>query len=361
MLASGGDEALAVVAADSRFDACLLDLHMPGMDGEELAGRLRALPDLAGVPLVLLSSSTTLEPARCAAFAARLHKPVRPEKLVRTVHAVLQRPGRTPAPAGRPAAPGEGGRRLRVLVAEDHAVNAELIGHYLRQLGHDGTFVSNGEDAVQAVLEADFDVILMDAQMPVLGGIDATAAIRLLPRPQPRIVALTASVLASDRTAFLEAGADDFLTKPVRLAVLARTLDAWTGTVAAQEPVAAQAGDDVLDPELVDELRDLGDDAFAHLYGTYVDNLLTTVEALLAAADGGSWSEDDESSVPRLAHRLKGSSAAMGAARLAELCQGLQLLDTAPPHDELQRALGELQAESRRVRAAVDGLLASAG
>jgi signal transduction histidine kinase/DNA-binding response OmpR family regulator/HPt (histidine-containing phosphotransfer) domain-containing protein len=357
VLATGGAQALEIAARDGGFDACLLDLHMPGMDGDELAARLRALPGLAAVPLILLSSSTALEPARCAAFAARLHKPVRPERLLQAVHAVLSRPG-SRAPAVLPAGPSSSRRGLRVLVAEDHAVNAQLIGHYLRQLGHQGTFVTDGEQAVRAVVEGDVDVVLMDAQMPVLGGVDATAAIRLLPGAQPRIIALTASVLASDRTAFADAGADDFLTKPVRLAVLAAALDAWAPAPApVAVPAVPEEDGDALDAELVEELRDLGDEAFSHLYGTYVDSLLSTVEALLAAAEGDAWSEDDEHSVPRLAHRLKGSSAAMGASRVADICQRLQVLHAAPPADELRSTLGELEAESRRVSAAVATLL----
>ncbi len=360
VLATSGEQALQLAAADGGFDACLFDLHMPSMDGDVLAARLRAIPGLAGVPLVLLSSSSTLEPARCAAFAARLHKPVRPERLLQAVHAVLQRPGRraAPEPASTPAA---AGTRLRVLVGEDHAVNAQLISHYLRQLGHDGTFVTDGEQAVQAVLGGEFDVVLMDAQMPVLGGVDATAAIRLLPCPQPRIIALTASVLASDRTAFQAAGADDFLTKPVRMAVLAAALEAWAPAPvpapAVPAPACATGDGDVLDAEILEELRELGDEAFTHLFGTYVDSLLSTVEALLGAADGGAWSEDDERSVPRLAHRLKGSSAAMGASRLAGICQQLQVLEAAPPVEELRRTMGELEAETRRVSAAVATLL----
>jgi HPt (histidine-containing phosphotransfer) domain-containing protein len=207
----------------------------------------------------------------------------------------------------------------------------------------------------------------MDAQMPVMGGVDATRAIRALPGPQPRIIAVTASVLASDRSAFMAAGADDFLSKPVRLATLQAALERWLPAADEQPPSppslpvprdGAEA-DDVLDAETVEELRDLGDEAFAHLYSTYVGSLLDSVEAILAAAAGSSWSEDDETSVPRLAHRLKGSSAAMGAHRLAEVCERLQAVGSASP--ELGVALVELQAERARVSAAVSTLFASPG
>jgi signal transduction histidine kinase/DNA-binding response OmpR family regulator/HPt (histidine-containing phosphotransfer) domain-containing protein len=367
VLVGSGEEALARVDAGERFDACLLDLHMPGMDGEELATRLRAHPGTAGTPLVLLSSSTVLHAAGPAPFDARLHKPVRPQRLLETLLSSL-RSGDGPA-----AAPVEGrgvrlrGGRLRVLVAEDHDVNAHLIGLYLQQLGHDCERVVNGQEAVAAVRQGDYDVVLMDAQMPVMGGVDATTAIRRLPIDQPRIVAVTASVLASDRTAFLGAGADEFLTKPVRLATLDATLrrlapegdpsPAPTGRPAPAVPVprTGEPTADVLDAETVEELRELGDDAFAHLYGTYAEGLPGTLAALVTAADGGAWSEEDEGSVPRLAHRLKGSSAAMGAVRVAELCQLLQTGTGASP--ELDGALAELQEEGRRVHAAVTALL----
>ncbi len=375
VLVSSGAEALARFDAGERFDACVLDLHMPDMPGDVLATRLQAHPRATGTPLVLLSSSTRLHATEAASFAARMHKPVRPERLLQTLLSVLHPDDARHAPAsvgGTAEAPSGG--RLRVLVAEDHAVNAQLIGLYLAQLGHDCERVVNGREAVEAVQRSRYDVVLMDAQMPVMGGVDATAAIRLLAIPQPRIVAVTASVLASDRTAFMTAGADEFLTKPVRLATLDATLQRWA-SAGASAPVRSavvvplpRAGDpaaqllhpdvpdtDVLDAETVDELRDLGDEAFAHLYGQYVGGLPATLAALAAAADRGSWSEDEELSVPRLAHRLKGSSAAMGAARMAELCQLLQTGTGATP--ELDRALTELQEESLRVQAAVSVLL----
>jgi HPt (histidine-containing phosphotransfer) domain-containing protein len=128
------------------------------------------------------------------------------------------------------------------------------------------------------------------------------------------------------------------------------------GTALDTVDAALDAGGTALDAETVDELRDLGEEAFAHLYGTYAGALADTVAALVTAAGGGAWSEDDERSVPRLAHRLKGSSAAMGALRMAELCEELQHGTGATP--DLDRALSELREESMRVREAVTSLLA---
>ena len=366
-----GAEALTLLAAGRPVDVAVLDLHMPGMDGVELAGRIRELPVRAGLPLVLLSSSASVRADELTDFAARLHKPVRPDRLLRTVRSVLH----PEAVVASPSAAGQGGtgpdggpagRALRVLVAEDHAVNAKLMALYLRQLGHEGHHVVNGREAVHAVRDGAYDVVLMDAQMPVMGGVEATAAIRAAHGPRPTVIAVTASVLASDRAAFLEAGADAFLTKPVRLATLGEAL---TTFVAASPPAAAPAPadaeastgpDDVpapLDAETVEELRDLGDDGFAHLYTQYLDSLTTTVTALLAAQGGGG--ADPDSSVDRLAHRLKGSSAALGALHLAELCRQVEEHGTgASP--SLEDALAAVEQESARVRAAVHVLLGAA-
>jgi signal transduction histidine kinase/CheY-like chemotaxis protein/HPt (histidine-containing phosphotransfer) domain-containing protein len=363
VLAGSGPAALELLDRGTGIDVAVLDLDMPGMDGDVLAARLRARPGTADLPLVLVSSSATLPPERYADFDARLNKPVRPERLARTVRSVALR-GRAEGAAGdgergRPALPAPA-RSLRVLVAEDNAVNAQLMSLYLRQLGHECTHVGDGEQAVEAVLRDSYDVVLMDAQMPVLGGVQATAAIRLLPLArQPRVYAVTASVLAADRTAFLEAGADGFLTKPIRMATLRDALDEVALTPSAAPAAPAPEPGAALDPDTVEDLRDLGDDAFAHLYQRYLATLDEVVAAIVAAADLPSWSVDDEGSVPRLAHGLKGSSAALGATALAQVCHSLETVD--PGTLAVGDTLAALDRERSRVRAAVTALLAGTG
>ncbi|MPQ97830.1 response regulator [Modestobacter sp. I12A-02628] len=354
-----------------RVHAAVLDQHMPGVDGNELARRIRRRDVGGDLPLVLLSSSTEAHPDTDRLFAARLHKPARPERMLLAVRSVLQ-PATWVAEPHRsggeePHEPGPGAR-LRVLVAEDHDVNAQLIELYLAQLGHDGVRVTNGREAVEAVQAGSFDVVLMDAQMPVLGGVEATAAIRALPGPQPCVIAVTASALASDRASFLAAGAADFLTKPVRLRTLEEALGglanqasrAAADRVPAPVPAAEEASgtDPVLDPGTVEELRELGEDGFEHVYRRYLAGLEDSVAALVAAASGDLSDLDGDASVPRLAHRLKGSSASLGAGRLAELCRRLEdAAESAAPRYE--GTIAELEAESRRVGAAVSTLLAS--
>ena len=382
VLARGGAGALELLIGGEVFDAVLMDLHMPGMDGVELAQQVRALDRGGDLPLLLLSSSSTIEhPGGGSPFAVQLHKPVQPQRLVRAVVSALAVEPEAPVTSSGPGAV-PGAARLRVLVAEDHDVNAQLMALYLEQLGHDSVRVENGRAAVDAVRDGDWDVVLMDAQMPVLGGIDATAEIRALPGRQPVVVAVTASVLAGDRNAFLAAGADAFLTKPVRLTVLAETLSRWAGSspgtvhegtvvpvpvpvpVPAPRtapdadrsvaPAAPDALEGALDEETIEDLRDLGPEQLGHLYGAYLAGLGAAVEEIRAAAAEPDRAGED--SLDRLAHRLKGSSAALGALRLAGLCQQLESAGAGPgpAPAELVDALTE---ESGRVAAAVTALL----
>ncbi|WP_100497952.1 response regulator [Geodermatophilus chilensis] len=170
---------------------------------------------------------------------------------------------------------------------------------------------------------------------------------------------MTASVLAADRTAFLEVGADGFLTKPIRMATLRDTLDEVVLPPSPAPAAPAPEPEAVLDPDTVEDLRDLGDEAFAHLYTRYLATLDDAVTAIVAAADRPSWSVDDEGSVPRLAHGLKGSSAALGATALAQVCHSLETVD--PVALAVGDALATLDRERSRVRAAVTELLAGVG
>jgi CheY-like chemotaxis protein len=169
-------------------------------------------------------------------------------------------------------------------------------------------------------------------------------------------------VLASDREAFLAAGVDDFLTKPLRLAVLDGALGKLFPDVAGHGvPVPASpapTAGDPLDRDVVEELRDLGDEGFQQVYTRYADNLDSWVAGLVAAATEAQGADADNSA-PRLAHRLKGSSASLGASELAGLCQRIEGIDGLPA-GEREQLLGALRAEAGRVTTAVRMLLESA-
>ena len=245
--AADGDAALRTVQAardqQQRFDILLVDVHMPGMDGFALVGELQARFGVAGNAILMLTSDRRPgDAARCRALGVADHliKPIQHHELRRAMNALLdRRDGRQPA---LQAAAAEAGttpsrRRWRVLVAEDNAVNQRLASAMLARLGHDAVIVQDGAEAVAAVARERFDLVFMDVQMPTMSGFDATAAIREAERgtgARLPIVAMTAHAMSGDRERCLDAGMDDYVTKPVSLAVIERTLERLlTATAAA--------------------------------------------------------------------------------------------------------------------------------
>jgi len=236
-----GAAALHLAAENRRYDVGILDLDMPGMDGVDLAVALHNLPDHAGLPLLLLSSQLMDETrGREARFAAQLLKPTRSlqlhRALVRAVTGV--QPARTSGGAS-PAAPAS---PLRVLLVEDNAINQKLALLMLARQGFRADVAANGAEALAALLRASYDIVCMDLQMPVMDGLEATRRIRreIPAERQPRIIAMTADATSEDRKRCLEAGMDDYLSKPVRMDQLATALARCTALASASVVAALQ-------------------------------------------------------------------------------------------------------------------------
>jgi len=241
---ASAEEALVLLrraALDRKpFSLVLTDVHMPGTDGFDLAGQIMADPELAGPLIMMLTSGEQRgDAAKCRELgvAAYLVKPVRRAELsaaiVKVLASRLERKAGVPAPGSVPrpaiaARPASAAAKLRILVAEDNAVNRRVALRILEKAGHHVVLVEDGKKALETVCAGTFDVVLMDVQMPEMDGLEATRAIRRhekLTSTHAPITALTAHAMSGDRERCLEAGTDDYISKPINARALLNLLE----------------------------------------------------------------------------------------------------------------------------------------
>jgi signal transduction histidine kinase/DNA-binding response OmpR family regulator len=237
VLADSGPRALEIIGertlAGERFALALLDVQMPGMDGFTLASRIRQDYAFAGPRIMMLSSveARSMSPeSRADGITEHLVKPVMRANLLKAILKVLGRPKEVPAALGQPVL-SVAVRPLRILLAEDNPVNQKVGVRLLEKQGHSVVLVSTGAEALESSAREPFDVILMDIQMPVMNGYDATRAIRARERNTGGhipVIALTAHAMQGDREICLDAGMDDYLSKPIQTRDLYETLARWS-------------------------------------------------------------------------------------------------------------------------------------
>ena len=204
---------------------------MPGMDGVTLARAIKADARINTTALVMMTSMASLsaEEAKAAGIVRCVAKPLKLAQVRECL--LLGLAGVAPKRAERPDKPQARTGLGRILVAEDNAINQKVVPSILRSLGFSADAVGNGVEAVEALRTVPYDLVLMDCQMPEMDGYDATQAIRRLGGRFAAlpIIAMTAHAMTGDRLKCLDAGMDDYLSKPVKLPDLERTVTAWIG------------------------------------------------------------------------------------------------------------------------------------
>ena len=336
-------EALGWATAGDPFDVAILDMQMPEMDGFALAAEIRRHRDATSLPLVMLTSLGRRERGEGnVEFAAHLTKPIRPSHLhdvlvgIFAPQLALRHVSRSPKPPDE--APGEHAP-LRILLAEDNAVNQRVALLVLQKLGYRADVASDGREAVEALERQPYDVILMDVQMPEMDGLEATRVIReRWPEGErrPRIIAMTAGATEDDRRATLEAGMDDFVSKPIREQELAAAL----GRSAAP----------VLDRSALESLEETvgGREALAELAGTFLEDSQRLL-AVLRESVGERRAEEAH----RHAHTLKSTAASFGASNLSDLCRELEARALTGSFEGAETLVDAIDAEFARVRTAL--------
>jgi PAS domain S-box-containing protein len=324
-------EALEWIRRGDPFDAVILDMQMPEMDGVTVARRIRESGAAERLALILLTSLGRREAADDGLFAARLQKPIRPSQLHDVLVTVLVGAEAVERRAAQAVVSAEAPRRpLRILVAEDNAVNRQLALLLLEKIGYSADTAANGREALEAVERDGYDVVLMDVQMPEMDGLEATRRIHeRLGAHRPRIIAATANATQDERERCLAAGMDDYLSKPIRLDELAAALerqrphgpggdsaaDAGSGAAAPGARPGAP-----IDSVALDRLRQaLGEAAMSELIGTFLREAPQLLATMRSAVEQG-----DIEDVRRAAHTLKSNAATFGAAELSEVARALE-------------------------------------
>jgi signal transduction histidine kinase/DNA-binding response OmpR family regulator/HPt (histidine-containing phosphotransfer) domain-containing protein len=357
--------ALEWIVQGDPFDVALLDYQMPEMDGIALAREIRAVRG-AHAPVLILLSSTGQSVASAhadAGFAAGLSKPLRLSHLRDRLLETISDQRDTSAGAVPPMVRDVGSPvPLRILLAEDNAINQKVALRLLERLGYGADVVGDGRQALARLDHAGYDVILMDVQMPEMDGLEASRAIcaRWAASKRPCIIAMTAEAMQGDRDKCLAAGMDDYIVKPVTLDRLAAALAKCRPLAAATAPEAAAAppvekpriaAGTALDSEVLDQLReDLGGTAaLREVIRSFLDQTPSVLSALRDAA-----ARSDVPSILRAAHMIKGTSSILGARELSEQCAEIERIGRTGCMADAGSRVIALDASYRTVEAALN-------
>ncbi len=323
--AASGAEALQMVrrAGDGGqpFHAAILDARLPEMNGWSLVRGLHAPGADPALPVILLApdrDTALAAQAGGAGCAAHLVKPVRQQQLLEALAQALEAQERMPPSWVHPGGGFEPAPRRMVLVAEDNPTNRKVATLILKRLGCLVDVAANGLEAVDLVRKVRYDAVLMDCQMPEMDGLTASRRIRAMEGADQHtpIIGVTANALPGDREACLEAGMDDYLSKPFTAEAMAAKLDHWlpkTGAPATTPPEGATP--DLEFRAFVQQLREQGlpSEELGDLMETFLSDTTRLLDQL---AEG--LTNCDRTSAARTAHALRGSLAGMGVASLAK-------------------------------------------
>jgi signal transduction histidine kinase/CheY-like chemotaxis protein len=344
--AAGGEEAIAAVEAANRagtpFLLILLDAQMPGIDGFSVAERLQGLPPGRRAIVMMLSSGVagTTEAMRCRSVGITRHliKPVSSTDLRRAIADALAGVSSAAAPIVATGEPRQA-KGARILLAEDNPTNRALALAILQRRGHDVVLAENGRQALEQLERHEVDVILMDVQMPEMGGLEATRLIRQKGGRHVPIVAMTAHAMKGDRERCLEAGMDDYISKPIDSAALLSLIDRITGRAAPPAPCDMHA--------FVERIG--GDEELARqMAALFVEDASRMLKDLCEAVAAG-----DSDGLKRAGHALKGAAGNFDARLTVELAATLERMGASGRLEGAADVCRTLEAESERLISAL--------
>jgi CheY-like chemotaxis protein len=349
----------------SRFAAVISDLQMPDMDGFEFVENIRKSALFGRVPVLLLSSSAQQgERERCRRLeiSAYLTKPIQPSELLDAILNTLSARVDEPSQTQDVLSPRYGRQAMKVLLAEDNAVNRTLATRLLEKHGHTVVVVENGRQALEALDRETVDLVLMDVQMPEMDGLEATAAIREKEKKTGShvpIIALTAHAMKGDREKCLAAGTDDYLTKPIRTADLFAAIDrlknAKSDAPPSATPLANETPASTFDIDAALNHVEGDRDLLEEIIRIFSDQCPKTMSEIDSAIRTG-----DLQLLERAAHSVKGSASNLCATGVTQAAAELEASGRSRDHSrcreqfkalegEVEKLLRELEVFARKV------------
>ncbi|MBF0543880.1 MAG: response regulator [Candidatus Riflebacteria bacterium] len=346
----------AVEKADP-FQIGILDMQMPNMDGIELGKRIKGNAKIAQIALIMMTSTgnrgdtVTLEKI---GFSGYFSKPVRQAELRDCIRIVMGRSKHAIKIAEthiitKHTIAESIKRRVKILIAEDNVVNQQVAIAILKKFGYRADAVANGQEAISALENIPYDIVFMDCQMPEMDGFDATVSIRSknskVRNPKVPIIALTANAMRGDKEKCLQAGMDDYLSKPIRPEEVSSCLEKWLSHL--KEESQNEITPVKLGPELQIFNRDalleriVGDENLLHeMVDDYCKELSESVSLLKKALEKG-----DPGEVERQAHSLKGCSATVGAEIVQIIAFGMEQLAMLEKLEEIPPLFSKLEKQ----------------
>ncbi len=370
---SGLQALYRALAENNPFKLAIIDMQMPGMDGEALGMAVKADARLVDTRLVMLTSLGARGDAhrlQNIGFSAYATKPIQHQILKTVLSQALtssaddQSRSFATRHTAREALPRLTNRKARILLAEDNITNQQVALGILKKLGLKADAVANGREAIEALKTLPYDLVLMDVQMPEMDGLNATRHIRnpmsAIPNRHIPIIAMTAHAMQGDKDRCLGAGMDDYVTKPVSIQTLSETLEKWLSNETTGDALQELAGMTRMDngpsgPIIFDREallnRVLGDQEFTDLIlQGFLEDIPRQIVALRKYLEAG-----DVAGAERQAHTIKGASANVGAEAMRVLCGDLERAGNAGELDKIQARMDELDAAFETLRHAMRG------
>lgn len=374
-------KALEIAAEQGKpYDIAVIDMQMPHIDGLTLGVQIKANAAINKIPLIMLTSTNQRDEVQKAlniGFASYLVKPVKPSRLLDTIMNILGNPAKldyvevikieqpSEKKAGKQIA-SSAQSKLKLLIAEDNLINQKVLLKQLQQLGYDADTVANGQEVLQLLDKIPYDLILLDCQMPILDGLETARQIRrrqassFASGQQPVVIAITANAMKEDQQSCLDAGMDDYLSKPVVKDKLAMVLERWSQVIVTQQktmisapttPTISGTDSSLFDDLAInwDHLHQLSENNTEfefELLEMFVEDIPFHVETIKAAI-----AINDYRKLGQEAHHIKGSSGNIGATIIQQTAEKLEQMIRSQDLTGADKLVADLEASLQGIKA----------